>query len=355
MLFTIGFALVKRGNPFKYGGGDSYNRRRMFRMLGWMMWTTAAVMSTLGLVTGLSNPMSDATVAQSTGRPEIESIRTVTRTAQLIPNLLHEPALKADAATEDATNSAPTGSLTLTSILAHHEAIQPNLINPVPERVPVPVVTMDDIPPEQATASALAPAAAPAPEIAPTAPAIRAVTNPTSTTQLDAELAAANEIVKKAPSSVVGYLQRGNVYANERQWDLAQADYRHALEIDHTCGVAAFNIAEIDFLQGHYDAARPGFLSVVNSSDYGDLAKYRVFLCDLFGGHEQIAAKELAVFNQVGSEASYYFANVAWSAYHKKQDDAQSWLESAKNIFAPAKVTQYAQPLVNLGYINLTS
>jgi lipoprotein NlpI len=182
-----------------------------------------------------------------------------------------------------------------------------------------------------------------------------AVTNPGVIQQLNAELAAADAIIKKDPSNLIGYLQRGNVYANEKHWDLATADYQHALQIDGTCVVAAFNISEIEFLQGHYEAARPGFVAIVNNSDFGDLAKYRVFLCDLFGGHEQVAGKELAVFNQVGSEASYYFANVAWSAYHKNQNDAQSWLDSAKNIFAPAKVTQYAQPLVNLGYINLAS
>jgi tetratricopeptide (TPR) repeat protein len=179
--------------------------------------------------------------------------------------------------------------------------------------------------------------------------------DPAKLKQLDAEVAAADAIVKKNPSNVIGYLQRGNAYGNERRWDLARSDYQKALEIDPKCTTASFNTAELDFLQGRYDAARPGFLAIVNNTDFGDLAKYKVFLCDLFGGHEQVAARELAVFNQIGSEASYYFANVAWSLYHNKASAAQSWWQSATQIFAPDKVNLYAKPLIDLGYIKVAS
>ena len=83
------------------------------------------------------------------------------------------------------------------------------------------------------------------------------------------------------------------------------------------------------------------------------MASYKVFLCDLFGGREDLASKELDIFNQAGRNASYYFANAAWSLYHHKTDDGRDWLTQAMNIYAPNKCRLYAKSLVDLGYLPL--
>jgi hypothetical protein len=342
-------------------------------MLGWMMWTTAGVMMMLSLISQLSSEqLTGETVAQSAGHPENARIRTVTTFTRIIPNLLHTPALQADAPADGSPSkaaAATTGSFTLASIEPHQQTITPSLLNPVPsEEAPATPKPTLDSGFETVPESTPAPAAVSAPQdvnppqdvstpqnVSLPPAAGNAPIDPAKKKQLDAELAAADAIVKKTPSNVIGYLQRGNAYGNEKQWDLARRDYEHALQLDSKCTTAAFNISELQFMQGQYDAARPGFLAIVNDYDFGDLAKYKVFLCDLFGGHEQVAAKELAVFNQVGSEASYYFANVAWSLYHKKSSDAQNWWQSATQIFAPDKVNMYAKPLIDLGYIKVTS
>ena len=114
-----------------------------------------------------------------------------------------------------------------------------------------------------------------------------------------------------------------------------------------------FNLAEIEFRQKEYDAARPGFATLTQDSTMGDLAAYKVFLCDLFGGHEHVAASELDAFNQVGSNASYYFTNIAWSFYHQKTEDARSWVMSARRIYPPNKFSLYAASLRDLGYLPL--
>jgi hypothetical protein len=295
----------------------------------------------------------------------------VNNSQRIFPNLLHAPSLQADAFGVPAASTNSPGSLTLASIQPHQMSITPSLLPSAFDRAPAPKRSSDfTVDPETEIAPAAAPEPAPAAAIAdlptssspaassgvkPPAGGDGAPIAPARLKQLDAELAAADAIVKKNPSNVIGYLQRGNAYGNERKWDLARSDYQKALEIDPHCATASFNTAELDFMQGRYDAARPGFLAIVNNTDFGDLAKYKVFLCDLFGGHEQVAARELAVFNQIGSEASYYFANVAWSLYHNKSAAAQSWWQSATQIFAPDKVNLYAKPLIDLGYIKVAS
>jgi len=171
--------------------------------------------------------------------------------------------------------------------------------------------------------------------------------------QLDAALGKVKAALQVAPKNADAYGLRGNIYAEKKLWDLAAKDYQTALQFNGKNVRVKFNLAEIEFKQKEYDAARPGFAALTQDSTMGDLAAYKVFLCDLFGGHEHVAVGELDAFNQVGSNASYYFANVAWSVYHQKTEDARGWLESARRIYTPKKFSLYAASLRDLGYMPL--
>jgi Tfp pilus assembly protein PilF len=171
--------------------------------------------------------------------------------------------------------------------------------------------------------------------------------------QPDAALDKANAALQASPSNSAAYGLRGSIYAEKKLWNQAEKDYETALKLDAKNVQVKFNLAEIEFMQKKYDDARPGFAALGQDADMGDLATYKIFLCDLFGGHEGVAAKELDAFNQVGSNASYYFGNAAWSLYHQKTEDARGWLMSAAKIYAPNKFRLYASSLLNLGYMPL--
>jgi len=171
--------------------------------------------------------------------------------------------------------------------------------------------------------------------------------------KLDEALAKVNAVIQSAPKNANAFSLRGNIYAERKLWDQAGQDYRSALQLDGGNIQAKFNLAEIDFVYKKYDDARPVFIGLTKDPTMGDLANYKVFLCDLLAGHESVAAAELDAFNQVGSNASYYFANVAWSIYHQKTEDARSWLGSARRIYAPNKFGLYAASLRDLGYLPL--
>jgi hypothetical protein len=155
------------------------------------------------------------------------------------------------------------------------------------------------------------------------------------------------------PQDFVAYGDRGNVHAARKEWSLAEDDYRSGLQINAKLAKAAFNLAEMEFAQKKYDDARPGFVALKLDKNLGDLAAYKVFLCDLYGGHETLANKELDEFNQAGTDASYYFANIAWFLYYKKTDHARDWLNSAYHIYEPYKIDLYSSTLTELGYLPL--
>jgi tetratricopeptide (TPR) repeat protein len=170
---------------------------------------------------------------------------------------------------------------------------------------------------------------------------------------LDGALLKVNGAIEEDPRSIAAYVLRGAIYSKKKMYDKAQADYEAAHLISPHNLVVEFNLAELNFVQKKYDAARPGFAGLESdeTTDIGDLAQYKVFLCDLFGAHEQVAAKDLDAFNEVGSRASYYYGNAAWDLYHHKTDDARSWLASAGRIYAPQKNGFYLASLFDAGYL----
>jgi tetratricopeptide (TPR) repeat protein len=171
--------------------------------------------------------------------------------------------------------------------------------------------------------------------------------------QLDAALEKVNAALKLAPQSSGIYELRGNIYTVKKMWDPAQKDYLTVLQLDATNVQAKFNMAEIQFMQKKYDSARPGFVALMQDANIGDLAAYKVFLCDLLGGHDDAATRELDIFNQTGLNPSYYFGNIAWSTFHHKTEEARGWVRSAASIYSVSKYKLYATSLTDLGYLPL--
>jgi Flp pilus assembly protein TadD len=169
----------------------------------------------------------------------------------------------------------------------------------------------------------------------------------------DGALQLTDEAVKNNPKSFAALTLRGMIYSQKKQWTSAEADFNSALALDTTNLVVKFNLGEIRFVQKDYDTARARFLPLTKDPVMGDFAQYKVFLCDLFGGHEDLAKKELDVFNAAETHPSYYFGNAAWDLYHKNIEDARGWLTSAGNIYLPSKNQFYASSLRDLGYLPL--
>jgi len=170
---------------------------------------------------------------------------------------------------------------------------------------------------------------------------------------VDGALAKLTDAIKANPKISGPYMFRASLYCQKKMWTEAEQDFEAAAKISPKNIVIKFNVVEVKFMQKQYDAARPGYLALETDPDMGDLAAYKVFLCDLLGGHEALARKELDVFNKVNDNPSYYFGNAAWDLVHQKVEDARSWLTSAAYIYPSGKIAYYATCLRDLGYLPL--
>ncbi len=169
----------------------------------------------------------------------------------------------------------------------------------------------------------------------------------------DEALTQIEPVIKANPGNPIAYSLRGGIYSEKELWADATKDFQKILILEPDNPSAKFNLAEVFFRQKKYDEARPGFDALTKNPVLGDLATYKVFLCDLLGGHEEVAKKEWTALNDAGTNASYYFGNVAWYLYHGQTADAREWLASAARIYTSQKIVLYSTSLMQLGYLPL--
>jgi hypothetical protein len=332
VLFAIGYRLIKRGTPFCRTGGDRYTQKRRRKTLGQTLCAAAGLLMALALVKFFyeSSPSSvpDASLAEGNTQEYRPPILPPTASGVVRAGTVPAP-VASDGGTGasvilnaigDLSHAATPSTWAPSAADGHPETSQPSL---------TALVTNDSKPASSDTQA----------------------TGAEAQKELDARLNTANEVLQKDPSNAAGYLMRADIYEEEKKWDLAKLDYQQALKLNSAFAPALLNLAEIDLMQAKYDTARAEFADLVQNPDCGDLAKYSVFLCDLAGGREDVAGQELDAFNRVPSDASYYFANVAWLLHHQKSDVAHDWMDSAVRIYSPDKVGRYVTPLVHLGYL----
>jgi Tfp pilus assembly protein PilF len=172
--------------------------------------------------------------------------------------------------------------------------------------------------------------------------------------ELDEALRLVDSALQIDPRQASAYDLRGAIYVRNKLWDRAEQDYTTASTLDPTVSEYKYNLGEIEFMQKAYDDARPRFTLLLNDKDFGDLAAYKVFLCDLLTSHEERATTELAAINKTEENPSYYYANATWDLTHNKIKDADDLIDSARQVFDSSKNAPYLSSLMEVNDLHAT-
>lgn len=317
-IFGVGIFLIQK-DSHSIRGGDDFVRRKNRKTIGYILLFPAALLFALAT---LNDTMSTDSSVRA-----IDPVAAAVAQAY-VPPVLSKP-VEVPQAPRDTWRTRLQGTNT-------------DFNAPTPPR-PASAPAVDP----RAIPFATLPVATPPPVVA------KPSTTLSPTEQLQADLEAASARIATNPKDAEAYNARGNLYAAKRDWESAARDFQNAVMCDPANAKAKFNLAEMSFQQKQYDVSKASFAALEQDPDVGDLAAYKAFLSDLFGGQLDAAGKDLDAFNQVGSNASYYFANAAWAINHRKPDEARDWLGSASRIYPEAKLKLYAASLFELGYLPL--
>ncbi len=170
---------------------------------------------------------------------------------------------------------------------------------------------------------------------------------------LDDALASVDSALQLDTHNALLYELRGTIYIQQKLWDRAENDYQSALQINPTDVSFKYKLAEIKFLQKAYASARQGYLALENDPALGELAKYHVFLCDIFDFDDPSARRDLDALNgDPEKHQAYYFCNAVWDLFHKDRQGANNWIISASRLYSSADMDLYLSSLKNSNNLN---
>ena len=164
---------------------------------------------------------------------------------------------------------------------------------------------------------------------------------------LDQALGEVSAAIQLDPKNASAYELRGSIYIEKKLWDRAERDYGAAYQISPDIAYK-YKMAEIKFLQEAFGDARFRFAALEGDARLGDLAAYKVFLCDLLGGHEAIAAQDLAAIDQAGKHPSYYFSHGAWDLFHRQMQEGTKFFATAQKLYDSSTFKLYYSSLIEV-------
>lgn len=157
------------------------------------------------------------------------------------------------------------------------------------------------------------------------------------------------------PPTVWSLNVRGAIAIEQRDFDRGYKFCSDALKLEPGFFPARFNLCEIPFLQGKYAEARGLWLKVFAAVRQGDssaeLVIYRIFLTYLLESDLNHANEWLDKIPFPSQTPAYQYAHAALA--RQKGDVAKwdDWLRSAAYVWPEVKRSEYADVLIQLGWL----
>src|SRR5437867_7943988 len=175
------------------------------------------------------------------------------------------------------------------------------------------------------------------------------------------DLAAALKLIDEAdkadPNQASTINLRGEILAQQEQFDQAEAAFKKAAKLDPKLREAQYNLAQIPFKKKEYAKARDRFETLYKRTPGGDknqaaeLIKFKIYMTLLLEGKESRAQTMMDQFQFTGDTPALYYAQAAWEFKHNNPEKAADWTASAKKIYSPALNNVFADAFYDVGWM----
>src|SRR5512133_1436582 len=175
------------------------------------------------------------------------------------------------------------------------------------------------------------------------------------------DLAAALKLVDEAdqadPNQAATINLRGEILAQQEQFDQAEAAFKKAAKLDPKLREAQYNLAQIPFKKKEYAKARDRFETLYKRTPGGDknqaaeLIKFKIYMTLLLEGKESRAHAMMDEFQFTGDTPARYNAQAAWEYKHNNAQKAEDWTNSANKIYSPALNGVFADAFYDVGWL----
>ncbi len=126
---------------------------------------------------------------------------------------------------------------------------------------------------------------------------------------------------------------RGAILTKLGDHNQAAQIFREILAADPSYFPAAFNLGEVQFVQGDYEGALASFNEMRRRDPRNELLRFKVFITHLLLGHDDEARAIAADFIPAGSTPAWYYAQAVIAAKSGDKRAAQKNLTAAREIY----------------------
>lgn len=175
------------------------------------------------------------------------------------------------------------------------------------------------------------------------------------------DLAAALKLIDEAdqadPNQAATINLRGEILAQQDQFDQAEAAFKKAAKLDPKLREAQYNLAQIPFKKKEYAKARDRFETLYKRTPGGDknqaaqLIKFKIYMTLLLEGKESRAHAMMDEFQFTGDTPALYYAQAAWEFQHNNPEKAADWTASANKIYSSALNSVFADAFYDVGWM----
>ncbi len=148
---------------------------------------------------------------------------------------------------------------------------------------------------------------------------------------------------------------RGAAAIELRDFERGFKQCSDALKLDPGFFPAKFNICEIPFLQGKYAEARGFWLKLFTTIRPGEstaeLVTYRIYLTYLLEKDFDRAKEWMEKIPFPSQTPAYQYANAAWARQKGDMGKWDEWLRSAAYIWPEEKRSEFADVLIQIGWL----
>jgi tetratricopeptide (TPR) repeat protein len=174
---------------------------------------------------------------------------------------------------------------------------------------------------------------------------------------LTTALKLADEADQADPNQAATINLRGEILAQQEQFDQAEAAFKKAAKLDPKLREAQYNLAQIPFKKKEYAKARDRFETLYKRTPGGDknqaaeLIKFKIYMTLLLEGKESRAHAMMDEFQFTGDTPALYYAQAAWEFQHNNPEKAADWTASANKIYSSALNSVFADAFYDVGWM----
>jgi Flp pilus assembly protein TadD len=167
----------------------------------------------------------------------------------------------------------------------------------------------------------------------------------------------ADEADQADPNQASTVNLRGEILAQQDQFDQAEAAFKKAAKLDPKLREAQYNLAQIPFKKKEYAKARDRFETLYKRTPGGDknqaaeLIKFKIYMTLLLEGKESRAHAMMDEFQFTGDTPALYYAQAAWEFQHNNPEKAADWTASANKIYSSALNSVFADAFYDVGWM----